>query len=795
MNIPNQNSNKQGPELSDIIQPYLKNWFWFVVSVAICLFLAVVNIRYTTPKYKATAKIQIIDEDNSTSALDLFSDLSVFKGASNNVEDEIEIIASRSNLIEVVRRLNLNVSVYNQGNIISTELYRKSPVNLNFIGQDSTFNQSELAFYLDLDGDTSFSYREIDTDNEEVKRVDYGKNLMTSIGSIVITPNEAYFDQYKGDRLRVRIAPVMDVAERYRNEIRVIQGEEFSNILTLSLVDEQREKARDILDELVSIYNQNAIEDKQTIADRTARFINDRIADISSSLTSVDQTAEEFKAQRGVTDLASEANVNLNVGAANRQELADAETQLNIAAAMKDIVDNQDRFDIIPPNVGLNDPTIAATTQRYNQLIQERNRLLKSSNEKNPVIVNLDGELNALKRTMQSSLNNTVNNLTLQLNNLSGQRAIIRSKIYSAPKTERALRDITRKQQTTEQLYLYLLQKREEAQIAVASPAPKSKLIDRAYYGKFPVAPKKPAIFLAFFLMGVGLPFVVIYTKELLDNKIHNMYQVERLTGDIPVLGELPRIGRRQSKIVMHDDRSVLAEALRIVRTNLDYLIRTRKPGETHKNNVVYITSSVSGEGKTFLSVNLSMILSATDKSVLLIGADVRNPKFKKFFQNKSIGVTDIRNSRVNAGLTEFLVDPKLQPEDIVNRVTLFNNPIDVIYSGRIPPNPSELLMSDRLGELLEKSSQKYDYVIVDTSPMMLVSDTLLIGHFANHTIYVTRAETTETKMLQFPMKLRADGKIKGLAFVVNDVKTSNLGYGGKYGYGYGKKKKSWFGR
>jgi capsular exopolysaccharide synthesis family protein len=273
------------------------------------------------------------------------------------------------------------------------------------------------------------------------------------------------------------------------------------------------------------------------------------------------------------------------------------------------------------------------------------------------------------------------------------------------------------------------------------------------------------------------------------------MYQVERITGDIPVLGELPRIGRRQSKIVMHDDRSVLAEALRIVRTNLDYLIRTRKPGETHKNNIVYITSSVSGEGKTFLSVNLSMILSATDKSVLLIGADVRNPKFKKFFQNKSIGVTDIRNSRVNAGLTEFLVDPKLQPEDIVNRVTLFNNPIDVIYSGRIPPNPSELLMSDRLGQLLEQSSQKYDYVIVDTSPMMLVSDTLLIGHFANHTIYVTRAESTETKMLQFPMKLRADGKIKGLAFVVNDVKTSNLGYGGKYGYGYGKKKKSWFGR
>lgn len=787
-------SNKQNVDLLEILSPYLKKWYLFVLSIILFLTAAMVYLKYTTPQYEAQAKIQIIEDQSTNSGANLFADMGILTGPINKVEDEMEIIVSRSNLIEVARNLNLNITVYNQGNIVSTELYNRAPVNLNFVSSDSTLGKASLEFFLALDGETTFTYSE-ENGSTTPKEYVYGKNFITSIGSLVITPNEKFFDDYKGDKIRVEVHPLIEVAERYRKNITIGPSREYSNILNISLIDEQSEKAKNIIDELINIYNRNAIEDKQLIADRTSQFINDRIADIYSNLSSVDQSAQDLKTNRRVTDLASEASVNLNVGVANRQELASAETQLNIAAGMKDLVDNIDGYDVLPTNVGLDDGTIAATTNRYNMLVQERNRLLQSSNEKNPMVVNLNDELRTLQSSLQSSLNNMVNNLSLQLNTLSGQQAIINSRIYNAPKTERALRDITRQQQTTEQLYLYLLQKREEAQITVASTAPKSKVVDRAYYSNIPVSPKKKIIFLAFGLMGFAIPFSVIYVRQLLDNKIHNMYQVERLTGDIPVLGELPRIGRRESKIVMHDDRSVLAEALRIVRTNLDYLIRTRKPGETHKNNIVFNTSSVSGEGKTFLSVNLSMIISATDKSVLLIGADVRNPKFKKFFQNKSIGVTDIRNSRVNAGLTEFLVDYKLQPEDIVNRVTLFNNPIDVIYSGRIPPNPSELLMSDRLGELLEQSSQKYDYVIVDTSPMMLVSDTLLIAHFANHIIYVTRAETTETKMLQFPMKLRADGKIKGLTFVVNDVKTSNLGYGGKYGYGYGKKKKSWFGR
>ena len=468
-------------------------------------------------------------------------------------------------------------------------------------------------------------------------------------------------------------------------------------------------------------------------------------------------------------------------------------TQLNIAASMKDIVEQQDSFEVLPGNVGLTDPTINSTTSKYNELVLERNRLLKSSNEKNPVIVNLDQQIRGLKRNMQSSLSSTVDNLGLQVNALSSQQAIFNSKIYSAPKNERALRDITRKQETTEQLYLYLLQKREEAQIAVASTAPKSKVIDYAYNPTpFPISPRRNVVFVAFLLLGGLIPFAFIYVSDLLDNKLHNMHSLEKISMDIPVLGELPRLSRKDQKVIIKEDRSVLAESLRIIRTNLDYLIKT-KSTENGKNNIIFVTSSVPGEGKSFLSTNLAMTIASTDKKVLLLGADVRNPKLYSFFTGSEINKMPVRSRKKDVGLTEYLYDNALEVKDIINPMLVFNDTMDVIYSGRIPPNPAELLMSKRIKELFEEISEKYDYVIVDTAPLMVVTDTLLISDYADHLIYVTRAGVTEKKAVQYPMKLQEDGKIKGLSFVVNDVKVSNLGYGGKYGYGYGKSQKKWW--
>ncbi|UJH67035.1 GumC family protein [Allomuricauda sp. SCSIO 65647] len=779
-------------DLKDLIRSYTKHWKWFALSVFVALSLAYLFLKYTTPLYLAEAKIKIIEDESASGGIDLFKELDIFSGSQNQVEDEIEIINSRSNMIEVVKKLGLNTQVIALGNIRDSEIYVNPPVNINFIMADSLLNKAEFAFYLTPISTTTFQYKE--DEGEPSKAYAFGKNVRTPFGDIVLTPNLENFERFIDRDLMVIVSPVGNMAQYYVNQINIGAAEEYSNIVFISLQDPIKEKARNILDELINTYNANAIKDKKEIADRTADFINERIADISSNLTSVDQTAEDFKTQSGVTDIASEANINLNVGAANRQELASAQTQLQIAASMKDIVDQQEGYEVLPSNLGLSDPTIANATEQYNQLVQQRNRMLESSNEKNPVIQNLDQQLNGLKRTMQASLNSTVNNLGLQVNTLSGQQAIIQSKIYSAPGKERALRDITRQQQTTESLYLYLLQKREEAQIAVASTSPKCKIIDMAHNPtEFPVSPRKSFVYLASFILGLLLPFSIIYVNNLIDNKIHNMHGLEKLVKGVPILGEIPKLSKKEQKLIVKDDRSILAEALRILRTNLDYLIKTRQSKGGGKNNVVFITSSVSGEGKTFISSNMAMILASTHKKVLLIGGDIRNPKIYSFFTGGQVDKLSGPKRGKDVGLTEYILDRDLTMRDITNTMLVYENDIDVIYSGRIPPNPAELLLSERMKSLILQASEKYDYVLVDTAPLMVVTDTLLISTYADHLIYVTRADVTESRAVEYPIKLQEEGKIKGLCFVVNDVKTSELGYGGKYGYGYGRTTKKWW--
>ncbi len=789
MDYSTQDPTSENIDLKDIISGYTKHWKWFALSTLVALLMAYVFIRYATPQYAAAAKIQIMDEKNAAGGLDLFKDLDMLGGGKNLVMDEIELIGSRSNFIDVVRELKLNTKIWVLGNVISTELYIDPPINLNFIAQDSTLYNAKYDFFITLSSSTTFGYSE--EEDKPVKVYSFGKNITTPIGDIVITPNLGSLERFKDRKLKVSVRPIDEVGLAYKGKILISNTDDKSNIVDIHLEDPIEEKAIHIVNSLIRIYNENAIEDKQIIADRTSKFINDRIADIAGNLSTVDQSAQDFKTEKGVTDIAAETNINLSVGAANQQELAAARNQLNMAASMSGLVDQQSGYEVLPANVG--GPAISSTVAQYNQLVLERKRLLKSSNEKNPIIVNLDQQINGLKRSLSSSLKSTVNNLGMTVNSLSGQQSRFNSKIYSSPKNERALRDITRKQQTTEELYLYLLTKREESQIAVASQSPKSKTIDDAYsVSRLPVSPKKNVIYLASLIFGLLVPFSVLYTKDLLDTKIHNMNSLEKLTSNTPVLGEIPRLAKKEEKLVIKEDRSVLAESLRIIRTNLDYLIKT-KVSKNGKNNVVFVTSSVPGEGKTFLSTNLAMILASTNKKVLLVGADIRNPKLYTFFGGGNVDKLSKPSRNKDAGLTEYLYDNTLNIKDIINPMLVHHNTIDVVYSGRIPPNPAELLMSNRIKELFDEVSERYDYVIVDTAPLMVVTDTLLISQYADHLIYVTRAGVTENKAIGYPLKLQEEGKIKGLCFVVNDVKDANLGYGGQYGYGYGKSQKKWW--
>lgn len=790
------NPKGNGPDYQALLRPYIRNWKWFVFSCLSTILIAIVYLRYATPEYEVKSKIQILVEESATSELGAFQDLGILTGEGNvKMEDEIEILNSRTNFIDLVQRLGLNVKIESVGRINNSELYKNPPFKINFLSPDSTVFKSKINFKIDVISETAMLITEING-KEEVSEHFFGSMISIDNLELVLTPDLDNISSLIGKSYGFSVRPVTDVAQSYMAKMNLTIVSQFSDIVSLSLKDPVEEKARDILNTLVEIYNERAIQDKKTIADRTSDFINDRIAEISQELSSVDGSAVSYKSARGITDVAAQANVNINVGAESQRQLQDVEMQRAIAYSMRDLVESQEGFDVLPTNIGLSDGTVASTVARYNQMVLERNRLLESSNKRNPIIVNLDNELGALKQTLQSSLASTTNNLDLQANNISGNLRKINSKLYAAPKNEQALREISRQQQTTESLYLYLLQKREESQITFASASPKSRVIDRAYIASpFPVSPKRPLVLFTSLVFGFSIPVLIIYILVLIDNKIHSKRELEKIVGeDIPVLAELPRLNSMDSHLVKSGDRTVLAESLRILRTNLDYLIKTqdRKDG----GNVIFVTSSIPSEGKSLTASNLAMIYAKASKKVILVGADIRNPMIEEYYSvlgSENVKGASAKNRK--PGLTDYLISQELTPKDITSAALLSDFNVDIILSGKLMPNPSELLMSDRLGELFDALRETYDIIIVDTAPMLVVSDTQLITKYADQIIYMTRAGQTEIKVLEFPLKLRKEGKLPNLSFVVNAVKEANLGYGGgKYGYGYTPKNIKGFG-
>jgi capsular exopolysaccharide synthesis family protein len=778
-------------DIKSIIATYAKHWKWFVLCGLLALILAYVKIRYTVPQYMVQSQIQIVQEKNSGPEMGVFQDLNIMGGSSKQVEDEIEILASRSNFIEVVKELGANVQIMALGKVINSEVYANPPIKINFIAADSVVNNANYSFFIEFSSATTFGFTE--TEGVPSKIYSYGNGIPTPLGDMVITPNVKDPKGLIGNQYQVSLTPVENVARSLKAAVTIAVTEEYSNILNVSMVSAIPEKAKNIIDKLIEIYNRNATDEKRRVADTTSDFINNRIQLISGTLTSVDQDAQDLLTQKGMTGSGLEVGAAVQVSAGSRQNLESAKVQLQMVSGLKDYVNGETGYDEMPV-VDVGSGALSQATLQYNTLVAERKRLLKSADERNPMIVNLDEELDGIKSTMKSSLTSMERNVGMNVSTLQSQLGRIQGTIYRAPENQRELRNITRKQETTESLYLYLLQKREESQIAFASAAPKSNIIDKAFISSpTPVTPKVKITYLAALMLGLLLPFGVVFALDQLDTKIHNKHSLETLTKDVPVLGELPSLSKKDSKIIINDDRSVLAEALRIIRANLDFLIKTRHASDKNKNNVIYVTSSTPGEGKTFVSTNLSMILSSTQKKVLLVGADIRNPKLYSFFSGDSVDKLKTPSRNKDAGFTEYLLDDSILVKDIIRPMLVHNNTIDVIYSGKIPPNPAELLMSTKVKDLLDEVSELYDYVIVDTAPMMVVSDTLLIAPYADHIIYVTRAGVTDVTAVKFPLNLREEGKLKGMSFVVNDVSLDNLGYGGKYGYGYNKTSKKWW--
>lgn len=782
------NTNKESIDLRHVITTYLKHWKWFVLCIVLALVLAFFKIRYSTPEYNAVAVVQIIEDNTSSSELSAFKDLEILAGVKNKIEDEVEAIASRSNFVQVVKNLKLNVRVETIGKIINTEIYdRPVPFHYDFLSPDSVLNKTYEDFYIEIISENSFGFSNDEDEPFVTKK--FGEKFKTDVGEVQLDFKKDITKKYVGVRYRISLMPVDRMAAMYKKKVNVKQIGKLSNIVNLSVNSPNKKKGRDILNTLIMTYNDNAIANQKYLADKTSEFIDNRITGIYSSLTAIDSTAENLMENRGITDIATQSSLNMQISAQSEQELQATQVQLDIANSMVNSISNDTGYNPLVSN--LNNAAVQSVLSQYNDLAIQRKKLLETTGQAHPRVIQMTKQMNSLKTNIISNARSAAQTYSIKANNLSRQLAKSQSKLYSTAGNSRALNEISRDQDNMASVYQYLIRKREEAQIKAASTSPKCNIIDSAYNpSSSPVSPKKPLLYLTALIMGALVPFSVIYARELLDNKLHSKQGLEKLINfRAPVIAEIPSLGK-QDKLIRKNDRSVLAESLRILRTNLDYLIKPIDKGE--KANVIYVTSSISGEGKTFLASNISLILAKAEKKVLLIGADVRNPKLHTILDIDQEEDDNVKK-RNRRGLTDFLSNKSIGIEKIIHKLNVDDTALDIMYSGKIPPNPSELLMNKRLELLLDEVSLNYDYVIVDTAPMVVVTDTLLISDYADQIIYVTRAGFTETSIIQHPVNLMKEEKIKNLSFVVNDVKQADLGYGGKYGYGYGVSDKKWW--
>jgi tyrosine-protein kinase Etk/Wzc len=772
--------------LKDEIYRYLRHWPWFLLSIIIFLSIGYTYLRYTTRQYQASSKILIKDTERGggLSELSALGDLDVLGGSFNSVENEMQILQSNRLINQVVENLDLNIVYSRIGNIKSTNIYKNSPIKATLL--------NKMALYT-AHASTSFFVKNIDSESFGIKYLDgdytnysYGSEFEINGVKLLILPKSTLESTIKEevaeahtewDEVSITIQPIPKTTKSIVSRLRISKIDTRGSVLELSIIDPVKQKAEDILNNLVVVFNKDAINDKNEVSRNTARFIDERLAAIRKDLDSLERGIQRFKISESVTDIIAEATLNLESSSIIGREVVVAGTQLRIAKLMKSEID-VDSFNFIPQNMGLKDDDLEQTTFTYNTLLQEYLNFKENATSENPVLKRLVDQLNSLKQSIILSLNNIINSMSIQQESLIKELNKVSGKISDVPENERVNRDIERDRVVVEAVYLLLNQKRETTAISLAVTAPKAKIVDFALASATPISPKSKIIYLAMLVLGTLIPVAVVYGRSIFYNKIESRTDIEKILPHVNILGEVPKLDKESSDYIQLNDRSVLAESFRIIRTNLQYKLNAVNHDHT---KVVLVTSTVKGEGKTLVAFNLSNTFSYSGKKVLLIGADIRNPQLHRYFD---------KMSKRTPGVTEFLTDDHLKLQDLTITSSVNKN-LDIILSGAIPPNPAELWMQDRTKTLFDEAKENYDLVIVDSAPTILVTDTLLINKYADVTAYITRANYTDTSLLEFVADTIKEGKLSNVAIVVNNVKLVNFGYGNKYGYAYGEEKKT----
>jgi tyrosine-protein kinase Etk/Wzc len=761
------------------IDKYRVYWMWFVIGIFIALSTAYFYLKYSPPQYSASAFIMITDNLKSgiSEELKAVADLGIVgTGSTNNPENEIFIIKSRKIVGTMVDSLELNISYFEEGRVNTIETYGNSSIKLKFINKDALYYSLDTAFVVSFLENSKLHVK--DTEGEVLKEIYFNEIIESKeLGDFKIIRNTLNKKStYDLQNVFVVIKPRKEVISEYASRIEITSINEDSSILHLNVIDPNKIKAEKILDELIRQYNLDAVIDKNIVSNKTKDFIEERLQSVGLELGLIQDSLKEYKTEFGISGSPKEAELVITAISVKDAVIIQLETKLNLINWAGQLVAKQSEEDkILPTNIGFTDEINSESINVINQLILEKNKLRQTVGDKNPNLIALEDRIGVLKQNLKQNFNNLKVSTEIQLRRAKEEAKTGQGKITKIPLIERGIVDIQRQKIIYSELYSYLLKKKEEIAISLAVTVPNAKIIDVAFSSDIPVSPNKKIIYLIAIAAGLLLPFLVIYIKMLLDTKFHNRKDIEDILS-IPYLGDIPHSEGADKVIVKKDTRTSTAEAFRILRTNLNFMLPKTSDGPRGK--VIFLTSTIPAEGKSFVSINLAATLALTNKKVLLLGLDLRAPKITEY-----LGVSDCK------GITNYILDDTLQVNDIKFTTPEVEN-VDFISSGLIPPNPSELLSNIRVKELFEIVKKDYDFVIADTAPMSLVTDTLLISEFADIFLYVARANFLDRKMLIIPKMLYDEKKLPNMAIVLNDT-DSERGYG--YGYGYIQSKKKPF--
>ena len=784
----NRSLENEGQEIDlvALLFKYLFYWRWFVASILICCIATYLFLRYQTPVYNISSSVLIKEEDkrngSSNNPLAAIQDLGMFS-MTNNFDNEVEILKSRTLIKKVVNDLNLYVSVAEKRAFgYAMPLYKNSPVRIYMTPEEA--EKLEEPIKLDLiftkAGKLSVKAKYVQDEEEcEMERAfdQLPAVLPTPVGILSFTKGDTL--QMEEEEIVLRVTPT-ETADEYMKNLSVAASSQTTTIAKISVNNTVKERGVDFVNRLVAFYNQDANDEKNEVAQKTAEFIEERIGIINNELGTAESELADFKQRSGLTDLTSDARLALQESSKYEQQRTENATQISLVQFLRTYInDPVNREEVIPANVGLQDQNLSRVIEQYNTMIIERKRLLRTSSENNPAVINMNTGIEAMRHNVETAVNSVLRGLQIAQKDIGRQANKFEGRISDAPKQEKEFMTISRQQEIKATLYIMLLQKREENAITLASTANNGRIVEEPLPGKDPVAPKKIIFLLVALVVGLFIPVGIIFIVELLKYKIENRSDVELLT-NVPILGELPLCGHKSSDkgmiVVRENKNDMMEETFRGLRTNLLFMLRKEQ-------KVILFSSTQPGEGKSFLTGNLAVSLAYLGKKVVVVGMDIRKPGLNRVFDlsKRQEGISNYLMNPEDKDLFEFVQPSGISPN------------LDILLGGTIPPNPTELVARDTLEKAVELLKARYDYVLLDTAPIGLVTDTTIISRVADMCIYVCRADVTPKAAFCYINVLRDEHKFDKLAVVINGVdlskrrNTYGYGYGKKYGYGYGK--------